>query len=69
MEVEEEDNMFMPRATAHEELCGVCKRVRCPYLHQAQADKLDTKVIEAPPQSWEAVCQVDRKKRGGMDWQ
>jgi hypothetical protein len=69
MEVEEEDNMVMPRATVHEELFDVSKWVGCPNLHQAQVDKLDPKVIEALPQSREAVWQVDRKKRGGMDWQ
>jgi hypothetical protein len=42
--------------------------VGCPYLHQAQADKLDPEVIKALPQSQKAVRQADRKKQGVMDW-
>jgi hypothetical protein len=63
--VVQDDGIGMPRykGYCHKELFEDCKVKDCPYLHEAQAKKFDPEVIEALPQSREAVWQANKASR------
>jgi hypothetical protein len=63
--VVQDDGIGMPRykGYCHKELFEDCEVKDCPYLHEAQAKKFDSEVIEALPQSREAVWQANKAPR------